>query len=257
MPINFHDKENRFTYAKRDVDSSWIEIILKIVNPSGKHVTDIGCGGGIYTRTWAQLGAAQVLGLDFSEQMIQTAREMSTDFSNISYQVGNAISTGLDDKITDIVFERALIHHISNIPSCLNEAFRLLRSDGIYIIQERIPEDIEVPASKEHIRGYFFEKFPHLLDIEYKRRPSSKEIKKGLIAAGFNIIKQYTLWETRRTYHNFSEMASDLRDRTGRSILHELNNEQIEELITYISSKIPSEELIIEKDRWTLWSAIR
>ncbi|MFX0211726.1 MAG: class I SAM-dependent methyltransferase, partial [Candidatus Hodarchaeota archaeon] len=68
MPINFQDKEDRYTYAKRQVDSTWTEKILEIVNPWEKHVIDIGCGGGIYTRAWAQLGATQVLGLDFSEQ---------------------------------------------------------------------------------------------------------------------------------------------------------------------------------------------
>jgi ubiquinone/menaquinone biosynthesis C-methylase UbiE len=135
MPLNFHDEDNRYTYAKRLVDASWIEQILEIVNPLGKYVIDIGCGGGIYTRVWAQLGAAQVLGIDFSDQMILTTKEMSTDFANTSFQVGNAISTGLDEKIADIVFERALLHHISDISSCLKEPFRLLKLGGIYAIK--------------------------------------------------------------------------------------------------------------------------
>ncbi|MHA1969934.1 MAG: class I SAM-dependent methyltransferase, partial [Candidatus Hodarchaeales archaeon] len=198
-----------------------------------------------------------VLGLDFSEKMIQTAKELSVNFANTSFLVGNAISTGLEDKITDIIFERALIHHISDISRCLSEAFRLLRSGGIYIIQDRTLEDIVIPASKEHIRGYFFKKFPHLLDIEKKRRPNSNEIQKKLKLTGFSDIKRYSLWETRRTYQNLSEMTSDLRERTGRSILHELSDEQLEDLIAYISFNILSEEMIIEKDRWTFWTSIR
>ncbi len=257
MPIDFHNKKDRYTYAKRQADTSWITKILEIVNPRGKHVVDIGCGGGIYTRAWAQLGAAHVLGLDFSEQMIQTAKELSSGYHNISFQVGNALSTGLDDKIADLVFERALIHHLSDIPRCLSEAFRLLKSGGIFIIQERTPEDVGAPASKEHTRGYLFEKFPHLVDIEYKRRPTKKDIQEGLENAGFNDIKEYSLWETRRTYRNFYELANDLRERTGRSILHELDNEQLEELIEYISFKIPLGKAIIEKDRWTIWIANR
>lgn len=257
MPIDFHDQKTRYSYAKRKVDSSWIKKILEIIKPCEKHVVDIGCGGGIYTRAWAQLGAAQVLGIDFSKQMIQTARELSTDYPTISFLVSNAISTGLDDRIADIVFERALIHHISDISRCLNEAFRLLRSGGIFIIQERIPEDIMVPASKKHIRGYFFEKFPHLVDIEDKRRPTKNEIQEGMKNAGFSDIKEQNLWETRRTYQNFHELANDLRERTGRSILHELNDDQLEELINYISYKIPKGDIIIEKDRWTIWTATR
>ena len=103
MPVDFHDEECRFDYTKRQVDSSWIEMILKIVNPQGKNVIDIGCGGGIYTRAWAQLNAAHVFGLDFSENMVQTAKEFSTNFSNASFLVGNAVSTGLESQIADIV----------------------------------------------------------------------------------------------------------------------------------------------------------
>ncbi len=257
MSINFHDEENRFGYAKRQVDSGWIKKILEIVNPREKHVIDIGCGGGIYTRAWAQLGASEVLGLDFSENMIQTARGMSINIPNISFLVRNAISTRLEDKITDIVFERALIHHISDISGCLSEALRLLKSGGIYIIQDRTPEDITVPASKEHIRGYFFEKFPFLLDIEYKRRPRTNIIQKKLKETGFMEIKSYSLWETRKIYQNLADLTIDMRERTGRSILHELSNKQLEELIDYISINIQSEKMIIEKDRWTIWSAIR
>lgn len=125
LPLNFHDQENHYTYSKRQVDPSWINKILEIVNPKGKYIIDIGCGGGIYTRAWAQLGAAQVLAPDFSDQMIPTTKEMSTDFTNASFQIGNAISPGLDDIIADIVFERALLHHISDVSSCMKEIFRL------------------------------------------------------------------------------------------------------------------------------------
>ena len=257
MPINFHTKVNRFEYAKRQIDSRWIKKILEIVNPQGKHVIDIGCGGGIYTRALAQLNATHVLGVDFSKKMIQTAKELSINFTNTSFLVGDAISMGLEDQIADIVFERALIHHVSDISSCLTEAFRLLKSGGIYIIQDRTPEDISVPASKEHIRGYFFEKFPFLLDIEYKRRPISNIIQKKLKKTGFSDIKCYSFWEIRKIYQNLTEMTNDLRNRTGRSILYELNDEQLKDLIEYISFNFLSEETIVEKDRWTFWTAIR
>ncbi|MHA1995412.1 MAG: class I SAM-dependent methyltransferase [Candidatus Hodarchaeales archaeon] len=257
MSINFHDEKNRFKYAKRQVDSDWFKKILEIVNPQKKHVIDIGCGGGIYTRAWAQLGTTHVLGLDFSEEMIQTAIELSVNFPNTSFLVGNAISTGLEDQIADIVFERALIHHIADISSCINEVFRLLRSGGMYIIQDRTPEDVAVPASKKHVRGYFFEKFPFLLDIEYKRRPKTNIIQEKLKETGFREIKSYSLWETRKIYQNLAGLTSDLRERTGRSILHEISNKQLEEIINYISFNIQSEKMIIEKDRWTIWSAIR
>ncbi len=257
MPINFHNVENRFSYSNRQVDPEWIKNILAIANPQGKQVLDIGCGGGLYTRVWAQLGASNVLGIDFSEVMIQTARDLSANIPNISFSVGDATLTGLDDKLADIIFERALIHHVSDISSCLNEAFRLLKTGGIYIVQDRTPDDIVPPASEEHIRGYFFEKFPHLLEFEHKRRPHLNKVKEELIKSGFSDIRTFSFWETRKIYPSMADLTTDLRERKGRSILHEINDIQLENLITYISSSIRSKETIIEKDRWTIWTALK
>ena len=48
----------------------------------------------------------------------------------------------------------------------------------------------------------------------------------------------------------------DLAARTGRSILHELSDPEIEDLIAYIDERVSTVGPIVEKDRWTLWSAI-
>ncbi len=257
MPINFHNKKHRFEYTERYADSSWRERMLRLLDPKGKHVLDIGCGGGIYTRAWAQLEALSVLGIDFSEDMIQTARDYSTNFPNVSYKVGNALSTGLEDQSYDIVFERALIHHLSDLSGCFKEAFRLLKPGGKYIIQDRTPTDVTIPGSEEHIRGYFFEKYPFLLEIEMKRRHSSSEVEEKLSKTGFINIHSFSFWEIRKIYQNVNELKADILERTGRSILYELNDEQLCELVNYISLKISSIDSVREKDRWTIWTSIR
>jgi ubiquinone/menaquinone biosynthesis C-methylase UbiE len=185
MTIDFHAENNRYTYASRSVDSSWVDAISGLVQPKGKIVLDIGCGGGIYSRAWVQLGAKQVIGIDFSETMIQTAVEYSNRIANISFHVGNAVSTQLDSGSADVVFERALIHHISDLRACVKEAFRLLRSKGVYLIQDRTPADVKCPSSRNHIRGFFFERFPRLLEVEKTRRRSIEEVEGHLFQPGF------------------------------------------------------------------------
>lgn len=62
MPINFHGEENRLSYANRKADQSWIDFVGRLVEIKGKKVLEIGCGGGIYCKAMAELGAASVTG---------------------------------------------------------------------------------------------------------------------------------------------------------------------------------------------------
>lgn len=254
MSIDFHDPRNRSTYSGRHATEDWSQAMLEILAPQGVRVADIGCGGGIYSRAWAEAGAAQVIGVDFSQAMVTTAAQHSADDPRLSFQQGSAHATGLATEHFDVVFERALIHHLEDLEGCFAEAFRVLAAGGRVIIQDRTADDIQVPGSAEHLRGYFFDCFPRLIDYELKRRPSAAQVEQGLLKAGFTDTATRNLWETRRTYTHFDELANDLRQRTGRSILHELDDGELEHLIAYIGQRIDHTGPIIEQDRWTLWT---
>jgi len=250
-PIDFHSHENRDTYTTRQADPSWVAAVTGLVDPRGKRVLDIGCGGGIYSRAWAGLGAAEVLGVDFSHQMVEAAAERSQGMAGVSFRQGDATATGLNDGCADLVFERALIHHVADWPACLREAYRLLRPGGAILLQDRTPKDVRQPATPEHIRGYFFERFPRLLAVEDGRRPRSADVVHHLEESGFGDVRTLTLWETRQVYRDLAALAADLRGRTGRSILHELSDDELETLIAYIGDHVSG--AVTEKDRWTLW----
>src|SRR5262249_9808097 len=83
-----------------------------------------------------------------------------------------AVATGLPMASADIVFERALIHHLGDLKACFAEARRVLVPRGTLIVQDRTPADVDLPGSPEHLRGYFFERFPRLGDVERTRRPT-------------------------------------------------------------------------------------
>lgn len=255
MAIDFHARANRGTYADRRASAIWAEAIRHLVDPTGKRVADIGCGGGIYSLKWHEIGADQVVGVDFSAEMIGAAREQAAGLSQISFRQGDATATGLPPGSVDIVFQRALIHHLKSYQACFAEARRLLVPGGRLIIQDRTPADVEVPGSPEHIRGYFFERFPRLLAIETGRRPTEAAVAQALQAAGFGRKESSTLWEVRKIHRNVEQLKKDLAARTGRSILHELNDGELADLISYIVARLPAGDTIIEKDRWTLWSA--
>lgn len=257
MPINFNDEENKFTYTGRTADESWKNAIVSIIDPSGLRIADVGCGGGIYSRAWLALGAREVIGVDSSPNMISAATENCIDLTNVSFQVGDATNTGLPDNSVDVVFERALIHHLTEIHSCLREGIRILKAGGMMIIQDRTLEDISFQGSNEHIRGYFFECFPRLLDVESGRRRPTDIVLRALYETGFENTGSIAVWETRKVHSSKTDLYEDIRKRKGRSILHELNDHEIESLISIINERVRTTSEIVEKDRWTVWKAIK
>lgn len=255
MSIDFHDKANRHTYSGRDSSPDWADAVMQLFDPRGQRIADVGCGGGIYTEAWLDLGAQAVFGVDFSEQMVAAASQRLRYRPQASISQGDANATGLPAGSVDMVFERALIHHLKDYRACFAEARRLLVPDGLFLIQDRTPADVEVPASSEHLRGYFFECFPRLMKIEKNRRPDTVGVVTALNEAGFKRVATHTLWETRKIHRDFDEFAQDLATRKGRSILHELGDGELQQLIAYIRARQPASGPVVEKDRWTIWAS--
>lgn len=257
MPINFHDKTNQDTYSSRKADSTWIKTVGKEFDLRGKSVLDIGCGGGIYSRALADMGASHVTGLDFSRELLEAADRASDGYPQIEFVHGNAYETGLEGDAYDMVLERAVIHHLDRLPDAFAECFRVLRPGGFCLIQDRTPEDCLLPGSRTHIRGFFFEKFPELAEKEISRRYSSSAVQSALEEAGFSSVKEISLWEVRKTYSDISGLRHDLLERTGRSILHELNDSELAELVEHIESRLTDAGKITEQDCWTIWLAVK
>jgi ubiquinone/menaquinone biosynthesis C-methylase UbiE len=60
---------------------------------NGKRVLDLACGFGFYTRLLKQHGAAQVLGIDISPEMIRLANQQEqAEPLGITYEVGDAVT---------------------------------------------------------------------------------------------------------------------------------------------------------------------
>jgi len=255
MPIDFYDSKNQSTYASRTAEQKWIHTINQNVDIQDKEILDLGCGGGIYSKVFALSGAKHVTAMDFSQEMLNGAKENCRGLKNITFVRGNALDTKLREEAFDVLLERAVIHHIHDLRPCFQEAGKILKTKGKFIIQDRTPTDTSLPGSETHIRGYIFEKYPKLLKKEMSRRYSSQQVIQTLEETGFNLIKEIQYWEIRKKYKKFQELETDLLNRTGRSILYEISDDELVELVKFIKGKIIKQEEIIERDRWTIWIA--
>jgi ubiquinone/menaquinone biosynthesis C-methylase UbiE len=254
--IDFHDPANRRTYSDRAADASWRDAVVALVDPRGAQVVDVGCGGGTYLRAFHDLGAASVTGVDSSAPILEAARESHGQLPGVSFRRGDAADTGLADESADVVFERALIHHVADLDAVASEAARILRPGGALLIQDRTPDDVARPGSADHPRGWLFDLYPRLLDVENGRRPESDRVEAALTTAGFRDITTTTLWEVRRRHAAREDYLAEIAARTGRSILHELSDDELADLVEHLRRRLPPGPLV-EQDRWTLWRAVR
>jgi SAM-dependent methyltransferase len=188
--------------------------------------------------------------------VLAVARDSHGHLPGVTFRRGDATSTGLPAGSADVVFERALVHHTPDLAAVVAEARRLLRPGGVHLVQDRSRADSSQPGSASHPRGWFFEVFPHLTDVEDGRRPSPERLGQVLGAGGFSNVSTTSLWEVRRRHDDREDYLAEIARRTGRSILHHLTDAELEHLVVQLRRRLPAGP-VIEQDRWTLWRAER
>jgi len=83
-----YDENARTATLKRAESYTFFRMVRPL---EGKRVLDLACGFGFYTRLLKQHGAAQVLGVDISPEMIRLAHQQEqAEPLGITYQVGDA-----------------------------------------------------------------------------------------------------------------------------------------------------------------------
>jgi ubiquinone/menaquinone biosynthesis C-methylase UbiE len=119
-----------------------LEILDRLVEPAGKDVVDIGCGGGALVRALSARGAC-VTGIEISPEQLAPALAADGDGDGDGrYLVGRAEELPLPDESVDVaVFMRSL-HHVSitGMLPALREARRVLRGHGVVYVAEPLPE---------------------------------------------------------------------------------------------------------------------
>ena len=103
--------------------------------PDGARVVEIGCGTGAIVRMIsASPGIGEVVGTDPSPILIEHARSLSAERTNLSFQEAD----GRDLPFTDASFDAAVLHRVlSHAPApeeLLAEAFRVLRPGGRIVV---------------------------------------------------------------------------------------------------------------------------
>jgi SAM-dependent methyltransferase len=133
MAQNIYDKSEFFagySQLNRSVHGldgapEWPSIRAVLPDLSGKRVVDLGCGFGWFSRWAREHGAASVLGLDLSENMIARARADTAD-PNIEYAIADLEKLELPAASFDFAYSSLAFHYIEDFGRLVQTVHRAL-----------------------------------------------------------------------------------------------------------------------------------
>mgnify|MGYP006284568483 CR=1 FL=1 len=106
------------------------EVIRGLLEPAGRDVVDVGCGGGELARWFARQGA-RVVGVDAQPAALRRARA-----AGIPVAAARAEALPLATAGTDVVVVFNSLHHFAEPAAALAEARRVLRPAGqLYVVE--------------------------------------------------------------------------------------------------------------------------
>lgn len=163
-------------------DDWWVkgtDKFISLLGP-GSLVLDVGCGAGIKSKYLVNKGL-KVVGIDFSEKMIEIARQEvpSGDFLILDLDEADKL-----DYLFDGIFMQAILLHIPKreVEEKIEKiAKRLKRGGYLYVgVKEKRPQDAEEEIVVENDYGYPYERFFSYFTLD--------EIEAYLKNAGFEIV---------------------------------------------------------------------
>jgi demethylmenaquinone methyltransferase/2-methoxy-6-polyprenyl-1,4-benzoquinol methylase len=129
-----YDLNNRLHSFGRD--QAWRRATVRMAEVrEGERVLDCACGTGDLTRLFAKSPAAEVVGADFTPQMLDIAREKTTE-AGVDYREADAMALPFDDASFDVVSIAFGIRNVAEPPRAMAEFHRVLRPDGRLVILE-------------------------------------------------------------------------------------------------------------------------
>ncbi|MEO1535239.1 MAG: bifunctional demethylmenaquinone methyltransferase/2-methoxy-6-polyprenyl-1,4-benzoquinol methylase UbiE [Planctomycetota bacterium] len=134
-----YDLNNRVHSFWRD--QAWRKTAVKMaqVKP-GDRVLDCACGTGDLTMAFAKTEAAEVIGSDFTQEMLDIAGtkqpQLGSVSSKVTYEQADATNLQYDNESFDVISIAFGIRNVDDPAKALAEFHRVLKPDGRLIILE-------------------------------------------------------------------------------------------------------------------------
>ncbi|TSC86524.1 MAG: hypothetical protein G01um10148_510 [Parcubacteria group bacterium Gr01-1014_8] len=172
-----HVSESEDTYHEQVIKPGLLSALGGL---RGKHVLDVACGQGFFSRALQKEGA-QVTGIDIAPELIDIAKKAGP--ADIAYVVASADRIPLSDVTYDIAICVLALQNIKNLSGTLEQVSKLLKKGGVFAIvlnhpAFRIPRrsswgyDPDIKVQFRRLDGYFSES-SHMIQMHPGSDPSA------------------------------------------------------------------------------------
>ncbi|WP_051689416.1 class I SAM-dependent methyltransferase [Pelobacter seleniigenes] len=188
------------THAKGDD----LARLIAIANPQKSwEALDVATGGG-HTALALSAYVKKVVATDITPNMLASAEQFvrnQKNVTNIEFKHADAEDLPFEDKTFDLVTCRIAPHHFPECQKFVNEAYRVLRPSGLFVMQDQV-------LPKNRAAGRLIDDFEQLRDPAHNRAYSEDEWCEMFRSAGF--IIEHTECLTKR--HEFDKWARRVVD---------------------------------------------
>lgn len=149
-----YDKMNSVISFKQHI--KWRgDIMEKMDVQPGSKALDVCCGTADWTVALAEAAGPEghVTGLDFSANMLESAKPKTALYENITLIEGNAMSLPFEDNSFDYVTIGFGLRNVPDYVTVLKEMRRVLKPGGIAVCLET--SQTKIPVYRQAFRFYF------------------------------------------------------------------------------------------------------
>lgn len=136
----FFEKYSGMDRSKKGLSGAGEWHALKKMLPEFKNrrVLDLGCGFGWHCKYAEQNGATEIIGLDISENMLETAKSKNGS-EKIKYIQGAIEDIEFPDSYFEVVMSSLAIHYVKSFEDVCNKVSKILKSGGSFVFSAEHP----------------------------------------------------------------------------------------------------------------------
>ena len=126
---------NSIKQAKKNIEIA--ERLFEQTNLNNvRNVLEVGCGIGFLTSYLAKEYKWNVTGIDLDSEQVKRAKIDNKENDYLRFFEADATDLPFENNEFDVILSFDVLHHIPNWDKALNEISRVLRLNGIYILND-------------------------------------------------------------------------------------------------------------------------